>query len=237
LITILRQEVDRYNKLLNVIHKTLSDLMRAIKGEIMISRNLEKTFEKILIQKVPDEWEVSQSKRKQKSRGLKNKLFLKAVAYPSMKSLAYWVKNLNKRIKFFSLWLKTVISFAEGTSTCINPFSFWISGFFFPQGLITAISQNYARKLSVSIDSLQFEYMMQDHLVEDFEFEITKLFENEDRYKVENIEGVLICGLFLDGVKWDFTQRCIVDSEKRFNVAPYFLCKVIQVSRQINIER
>ena len=96
--------------------------------------------------------------------------------------------------------------------------------------MLTAISQNYARKLSVSIDSLQFEYLMQDQLVEDFEFEVNKLFENEERYKIVNDDGVLICGLFMDGVKWDFDKKCIVDSEKRFSVAPYFLCKVITVS-------
>ncbi len=97
--------------------------------------------------------------------------------------------------------------------------------------MLTAISQNYARKLSVSIDSLQFEYLMQDQLVEDFEFEISKLFENEERYKFSNDDdGVLICGLFMDGVKWNFDKKCIVDSEKRFNVAPYFLCKVVKVS-------
>jgi hypothetical protein len=58
LITILRQEVDRFNRLLNVIHKTLNDLRRAIKGEIIISSNLEKTYESLLIQKVPADLEV-----------------------------------------------------------------------------------------------------------------------------------------------------------------------------------
>lgn len=59
LLTILRQEVDRYNKLLNTIHKTLNSLIRAIKGEIIISQSLEETFASLLMQKVPIEWEVS----------------------------------------------------------------------------------------------------------------------------------------------------------------------------------
>ena len=58
LITTLRQEVDRFNRLLNIIHKTLNDLRRAIKGEIIISSTLEKTYESLLIQKVPVDLEV-----------------------------------------------------------------------------------------------------------------------------------------------------------------------------------
>ena len=74
---------------------------------------------------------------------------------------------------------------------------------------------------------------MQDHLIEDFEFEINKLFENEEKYKdyVNGDNGVLICGFFMDGVKWNFDTKRIVDSEKRFNVAPYFLCRVTQVNK------
>ena len=82
----------------------------------------------------------------------------------------------------------------------------------------------------MSIDSLNFEYILQNHLIDDFELEVYKLFENEERYRSSNDEGILICGLFMDGVKWDFNKKCIVDSEKRFTVAPYFLCKVIRVS-------
>ena len=44
-----------------------------------------------------------------------------AVAYPSLKPLASWIKDLNERVNFMSLWLKGG-----------NPNCFWISGFFFP---------------------------------------------------------------------------------------------------------
>ena len=54
----MRQEVDRYNKLLSVIHKTFNDLIRAIKGEIVISSSLEKAFDSLLMQKVPSVLEV-----------------------------------------------------------------------------------------------------------------------------------------------------------------------------------
>ena len=58
LLSILRQEIDCYNKLLEVIHKSVQDLTKAIKGEIMITKILENTFESLLIQKVPEDWRV-----------------------------------------------------------------------------------------------------------------------------------------------------------------------------------
>jgi dynein heavy chain len=43
------------------------------------------------------------------------------VAYPSLKPLASWLKDLNERVNFMSQWLINS-----------NPNAYWISGFFFP---------------------------------------------------------------------------------------------------------
>lgn len=59
LITVLRQEMDRFNNLLHVIHTTLRLLCLAIKGEIIMSDQLEETYKSILKQEVPPQWSVS----------------------------------------------------------------------------------------------------------------------------------------------------------------------------------
>ncbi len=56
--TVLLQEISRYNKLLGVIFKSLDEVMKAIKGEIMISKASESLFNAFLLQKVPLNWEV-----------------------------------------------------------------------------------------------------------------------------------------------------------------------------------
>jgi dynein heavy chain len=43
-----------------------------------------------------------------------------------------------------------------------TPNSYWISCFFFPQGLLTAILQTFARKNKVPIDTLAFKFKVVD---------------------------------------------------------------------------
>lgn len=69
------------------------------------------------------------------------------VAYPSLKPLASWVKDLHARIAMLREWL------VNG-----QPKSFWLSGFFFPQGFMTGTLQNHARKFQQPIDALGFSF-------------------------------------------------------------------------------
>ena len=114
MITILRQEIDRFDNLLAVIHRSTSELIKALKGEIVISKATESTFNSILVQKVPQIWEEN--------------------SYPSLKPLASWLKDLKKRTQFFGMWAKTLVRYAEDAYSIMNPTSLWMSSFFFPQG-------------------------------------------------------------------------------------------------------
>ena len=56
--TVLVQEIDRYDRLLSLIHSSISELVRALKGEIMISKDAENIYISFMNQKVPEPWEV-----------------------------------------------------------------------------------------------------------------------------------------------------------------------------------
>ena len=43
-----------------------------------------------------------------------------------------------------------------------HPSSFWISGFFFPQGFMTGVLQTHSRKHRVAIDQLNFSFKVLD---------------------------------------------------------------------------
>lgn len=59
LITFLSQEIERFNKLLSVIHQSLKDLQLAIKGESILTQELEETYDSFLKARVPMLWQVS----------------------------------------------------------------------------------------------------------------------------------------------------------------------------------
>lgn len=68
-------------------------------------------------------------------------------SYPSLKPLGGYIKNLKERIAFFRKWID------EG-----QPVSYWLSGFFFTQSFLTGVLQNFARKYTIAIDLIKFDF-------------------------------------------------------------------------------
>lgn len=87
--TVLTQELDRFNNLVGLIRGSLSDMKKAILGEVLLSTDLEAALKTILDGKVPAMW-------------LKK-------SYPSLKPLGGYIKDLKERLEFFQHWLDTQI--------------------------------------------------------------------------------------------------------------------------------
>lgn len=87
--TVLTQELTRFNALINTIRSSLVDIKRAIKGEVLLSPQLEGALSQILDGKVPALW-------------LKK-------CYPSLKPLGGFIKDLKDRLQFFQKWIDTTI--------------------------------------------------------------------------------------------------------------------------------
>jgi dynein heavy chain len=82
--TVLVQEAQRYNKLLHTMINHLRDFLKAIKGEVVMSAELEQLSNSMFINVVPDMWAK--------------------VAYPSMMPLSSWVNDLLRRCEFIRNW-------------------------------------------------------------------------------------------------------------------------------------
>ncbi len=83
--TVLQQELLRYNKLLGLVKSSLVNLGKAIKGEVVMSAELEGVGNSIFDNLVPDLWS--------------------AKAYPSLKPLASWIVDFIARLEFMQKWV------------------------------------------------------------------------------------------------------------------------------------
>ncbi|EAY20602.1 Dynein heavy chain family protein [Trichomonas vaginalis G3] len=83
--TVLQQEAVRYNELLQLIETSLKALIKAMKGLIVFTNELEEMSTAIDQNVVPPNWA--------------------AIAYPSMKPLNSWMADLNDRLKFLRDWI------------------------------------------------------------------------------------------------------------------------------------
>jgi len=168
---VLLHEMGRFNKLLKRMQTSLQDLGKAIKGLVVMSAELDAMFGSMLKNQVPALWSK--------------------VAYPSLKPLSGWMKDLLVRVDFFSGWL------TQGQPSCFN-----LPAFFFQQGFMTGILQLHARKYGIPIDSLSFSYKI---LKEENASEVSAPPEN----------GVFCDGFFLVGARWDRERQFIWDSHHK----------------------
>jgi dynein heavy chain len=68
-------------------------------------------------------------------------------AYPSLKPLGLWTSDLCLRVEQLARW-----------SSDGPPKVFWLAGFTFPTGFLTALLQTTARRNGVPIDELSWEF-------------------------------------------------------------------------------
>ena len=104
--------------------------------------------------------------------------------YPSLKPLAPWARDLVQRVKQLDDW-----------STGTYPVVFNMGYFTFPTGFLTAVLQTSARKNSVSIDMLAWEFVINTQELKDI--------------LTPPKEGVYIGGMYLEGGGWDTEACCL----------------------------
>jgi len=111
-------------------------------------------------------------------------------SYLSKKPLASWFDDTLNRIEFLRDWNDNG-----------PPASFWISGFFFPQGFLTGVLQTHSRTFKMPIDDITFKSNVTHANTYD---------------QLEGLQetGVCIHGLFMEGARWNAEKGAIDESRR-----------------------
>jgi len=109
------------------------------------------------------------------------------VSYPSLKPLSSYTAELLERLNFFQSWVD------DGPPLC-----FAMPYFFFVQAFMTGALQNYARKYTIPIDTVTF----------DFEFYAMEPTEPPE-------DGVYTSGLYVEGARMDTDSMMLAESQPK----------------------
>jgi len=110
--------------------------------------------------------------------------------YPCLKPLPSWTEDFLSRVDFMGRWLK------EGPRP-----AYWLSGFFFPQGFMTAVKQTYSRDTMIAVDTLRIASEMTC-------WECHEIAEGPPI-------GAYIYGLFMEGGRFDRKSMQMDESQPR----------------------
>jgi dynein heavy chain len=178
------QEMQQMNKLVKAIMESLNDLNLGFAGELTMSDAMEELMDCLYLDKVPSSWAK--------------------LAWPSRRSLAPWLDDLQKRILQLREWETDVTGIPTVT---------WLAGMMNPQSFLTAIMQQAAQKNGWELDKL----FIQTEVMKKFREQV----DNASR------EGAFIDGLNLEGARWNVSAGNLEVSKPRemFCAMPVMFCK------------
>jgi dynein heavy chain, axonemal len=182
------QEVERLQVVIAKIRAELESLRLAIKGEVVMTPQLQSALDSIFDAKVPSHWTLTP--------GGDEFSWLSP-------SLGLWFPILLGRDEQLSMWL------SKGRPPC-----FWMTGFFNPQGFLTAMKQEVTRahrSEQWALDDMTYTTNVTEH-------------ESSQGVKKGPDEGVYVHGLYIDGAAWKISKnkenRALCDSEPKILFCP-----------------
>ena len=166
----LRQEIDRIQKVLSLVKKTLKNLIMAIEGTVVMNEDIKEIMDNMYDARVPKIWEK--------------------LSWQSS-TLGFWFTELLERDAQFKKW-------------CFSgrPKVFWPTGFFNPQGFLTAMRQEVTRAhKGWALDSVICQNL------------ITRF--SKDDIHDSPPEGVYVHGFFLEGAALDRKTGKLIEARSK----------------------
>ena len=185
----LGQEVERLQKVISLVGRTMKDMKLAIAGTIIMSDTLRVAMNSIFDARAPPNWVK--------------------ISWPSP-TLGLWFLLLQDRTKQLASWLD------QG-----RPSTFWMTGFFNPQGFLTAMRQEVARN-------------HKGWALDDVVLTTNVTTKDKDDIKEPPNEGVYIYGLYMDGASWDKKANALVDSKPK---VLFFPMPVVHIGAALSSEK
>lgn len=182
----LSQEIQRFQMILTIVRTTMVNMIDAIEGTIIMTPDLVDAINAVFDFRVPRNWCYDPTGAE--------------ISWLTP-SLASWIKGLLDRHHQLFNWI-----------TKDRPPSFWLTGFFNPQGFLTAMKQEVTRQKKAQAWSL-------DEV--DYTTEVMKDVIQGDDGRIEGktinppSEGVFIHGLSLEGAGWNRAERRLEDSNPK----------------------
>jgi dynein heavy chain len=198
----LSQELQRMQGMLTIVKNTLNNIVQAIQGNIIMSPQIVDAINAVGEMRIPTTWLVD----------------------PSGAEISWLAPNLGA-------WIKSMIDRHHQMWSWVSkerPVSFWLTGFFNPQGFLTAMKQEVTRQkkqLNWALDEVSYwtEPLREFVPGEDGRIE-NRTFSNPPS------DGVLIHGLFLEGAGWHKTDKRLDESEPKILFTPFPVMHVTAVS-------
>mmetsp|Transcript_28356 Transcript_28356/g.28139 ORF Transcript_28356/g.28139 Transcript_28356/m.28139 type:complete len:1100 (-) Transcript_28356:27-3326(-) len=119
---VLLQELERFNKLLQKMLESLTNLKRALNGEIGMSQELDDIATALFNGFLPQIW--------------------RNLAPQTEKNLVNWISHLKKRDAQYKEWEREKV----------EPNAMWLSGLHIPESYLTALVQTTCRKKGIALD-------------------------------------------------------------------------------------
>ncbi|XP_065087185.1 dynein axonemal heavy chain 6 [Ochlerotatus camptorhynchus] len=186
LTTVLLQEIERFDRLLSVIHSNLNDLEKAIQGFVVMSESLEAIYRAFTNNQVPQLWH---------SKG-----------FLSTKSLGSWIFDLQQRIEYVQSWIDDGLPISSWICGLFFPQSF-LTG-----TLQTYARKNDIPIDTLRFDFDVMTCTLNQQAIYERRARGQKSNSLFEDLKVPDT-GILIHGLFIEAGRWDVREGGLCDAK------------------------